>query len=270
MHHFYKGIALICVSLFANNANAQMAGFPVRQQLPPGKSYDTIRRKDANNWEFIQVKNPEIKTLVSEGTMKNGVKEGTWVEYWETGFPMNITNYYNGKKVGISTDMLPTGNLVQITSYSNDEKEGPERIYAPMGGGNMLEETYYSDGVKNGMHTKWFPNRTKQEEDTYVNGKLEGHAVWYYENGEKAVEYSYKDGDLDGDAATYFQNGKVSDMGRYKRNVQVGTWKQFDENGGLKAEGEYDKDGEKEGEWKEYGLDGKYKLVKYHNGVEKK
>jgi len=263
-------IAAALIILVCEDASAQYEK-PARPPLPPGMKYDTMRRKDANNWEFIQVRMPGMsnmpnKQLLSEGTLHNGVLEGGWVEYWETGSPRLVTYYTNGKKNGICITGDPTGSLEQMESYRDDKLEGPSRLYIPHTG-MLLEETYYSEGLKHGQHTKWYQDHTLQEQANYVNGKLEGAAIWNYDDGKKSVEYNYHNGMLDGSAAVYFRSGMASEMGQYVNNMQSGHWKEFQQNGNLKEEGEY-VNGEKDGIWKEYDEQGNFvKNIKYKKGV---
>jgi antitoxin component YwqK of YwqJK toxin-antitoxin module len=254
-------IALFTVLISTNSLLAQ---FPQRPPLPAGMKYDTIRQRSSDDWEFIQVRmpkemsvnNPNGQQIVAEGNMHHGVIEGVWINYWETGSIEDATSYYNGKKNGMRVEFDPSGSLTTTSNYKDDLLDGPSRTYPPHIS-NPADETYYSQGVKHGIHIKWYPNRNIQEKATYVNGKLDGLATWYYDNGEKSVEYTYHMGVLDGPAAVYFNTGKVSDMGEYKDNKQSGIWKEFYENGILKGEGEYDDAGEKTGMWKEYSIDGR-------------
>ena len=61
------------------------------------QSLDTVRRKDANGVDFVQVKRGDV--VVSEGYLANGVPEGTWIYYWDSGYPQLISNFRNGKKM---------------------------------------------------------------------------------------------------------------------------------------------------------------------------
>lgn len=269
MHKLLKGILFFSAVLFATRSDAQ-EDLPPTRPLPPGMHFDTLSRRDADNWEFVQLLYPDDHKVAAEGSYHNGALQGGWIEYWENGMPRSITQYDNGKKNGLYLVLDMQGSINKMENYRNDLLEGPSRTYM-MHVGIPAEETYYSKGVKHGKHTKWYPSRSVSEEDNYVNGTLEGTATWYYENGEKSVEYTYHNGKLNGSATTYFQNGRVSDMGMYKDNVQSGTWKEFYENGNLKGEGQYNEDGDKEGPWKVYDENGKYlKTVRYHNGEEKK
>ena len=273
MYKLIKGILVLSSSLIVTVTNAQSGGnAPMPPPFPSGpeimRNLDTIRRKDAGGWEFMQVRLPDHKTVYSEGSLHNGIKEGAWTTYWETGFPKTITCYTEGKKNGSYIETDPGGAIVKLINYKNDKLEGPSRTY--MSRGSMTEESYYSNGEKNGMCFKYYANRNKQQETNYVNGYPDGLATWYFESGQKMIEYSYVNGKISGNSTTYYENGKVREMGEYKDDKQTGIWKEFFENGLERGEGMYNADGEKEGTWKQFDIEGKpTTAIKYHKGEAK-
>lgn len=227
---------------------------------------DTIRRKDAGNIEFLQVRKGVL--VLAEGYRHNGVAEGTWINYWETGFPYLITNYRNNLRNGVAMQCNSQGFIELIENYKDDLLDGPKRIYQ-IGTGLVSEETYYSDGKMHGSYIKRYANGKTQEISNYNKNVRDGKATWFYETGEKAAEYTYTNGKLQGEVANYHQNGKVSDAGRYENDEQTGYWREFYDNGLLKAEGNYTK-GKKEGNWKEYDTAGHFvKTIKYEKGNQK-
>lgn len=226
------------------------------------QSLDTLRRKDVGNWEFLQVRNGPV--VLSEGYRHNGIAEGTWITYWPSGYPMEVTNFRNGKRNGINMQVNGQGYTELVENYKDDLLDGPQRKYQ-IGTSFISEETYYSDGKKHGAYSKRYNSGKPQEEATFNMGMRDGKTTWYYETGEKAAEYNYNKGQIEGEVSTYYKNGKVSEFGAYKNNAQWGNWKEFYENGNIKAEGKYEH-GEKEGNWKEYDEKGKMNIVKYKNG----
>jgi antitoxin component YwqK of YwqJK toxin-antitoxin module len=229
---------------------------------------DTLRRKDANGWEFVQMRN--FKQVVLEGNLHNGVKEGVWTDYWPTEYPHTVTSYVNGKKEGMSIGMDGMGRIEYIENYKDNKLEGPKKVYDPQRAGRRNEVAYYSEGKKHGNYTKWYENTRVQQTGNYVYDQRDGLSTWYFENGNKSVEYNYRNGKLDGNASTFFENGKVSAYGNYTNDKQTGEWKEYYESGNMQAEGMY-KDGEKEGPWKQYDTDGKLvKTVTYKQGEIKK
>ncbi len=227
------------------------------------QSLDTLRTKQPDNWEFIQVKKGDI--VVAEGYKHNGITEGSWTNYYDSGLPMDITNYRNGRRNGIHIEISNQGNTQQVETYKDNQLDGPKRVYQE-GTAFLSEETFYKEGKIHGTLNKRYPSGKPQEEATYNMGIRDGKTSWYYESGEKTADYSYKNGIIDGEVTSYYKNGKVIEHGMYKNNQQVGPWKEFYETGTVKAEGKYE-NGVKEGSWKEFNEQGKLvKTVKYKNG----
>ena len=99
-----------------------------------------------------------------EGTVMNGKKEGTWVEYLNnnTYLPKKIVNYQNGKKNGVFIEIDKTGSITKKAEYKND----------------MLE----------GQCSEWFRGGRLSKMNTYKNGVLDGKQVLCYEKGSSIQE----------------------------------------------------------------------------------
>lgn len=227
---------------------------------------DTLRRRDPNGWDFIQV--VRNKTVITEGSMRGGVREGVWTEYWETKLPHTVTTYHNGQKDGLFMDIRKNGAVELLQYFRNDKLDGPSRRYNP--GAKIAEESYYSDGIRSGAYTKWYANGNVQEVSNYNNDVRDGKTSYFLENGAKVADYSYNRGKLEGDVTLYGENGKVSEFGNYTGDVQTGMWKEYYANGTIRAEGRYIA-GEKDGVWKQYDESGKVlKPVTFKKGKQKK
>jgi len=225
---------------------------------------DTLRRKDADGNEFIQVL--RAKSLFLEGNLQHGQSEGVWTEYWDNMVPHRVTTYHKGKRQGIFMDIRRTGNVEQVNNYTNDQLDGPSRRFT-MGAG-IAEEIYYSEGIRSGSYTKWYDNGKMQEQSNYNHNERDGHTTYYMSSGVKVAEYNYNRGKLEGDVTLYYENGRVKEFGSYQNDEQTGTWKEYWPSGTEKAEGKYLK-GEKEGAWKQFDESGKaLKTISYKAGKE--
>jgi len=80
-----------------------------------------------------------------------------------------------------------------------------------------LEETNWTDSVKNGPWRKYYSDGSLMWESTYINGKLEG------------------------DAKSYFEDGKVYKEGKFINDLMEGAWFKYNENGGLEKVYQYKK-----------------------------
>ena len=60
-----------------------------------------------------------------EGTVTNGKKVGTWIEYFNNSYlPKKIVNYENGKMNGVYIEMDKTGSIVKKAEYKDDALNG--------------------------------------------------------------------------------------------------------------------------------------------------
>ena len=121
---------------------------------------------------------------VSEGLLnKERQNEGVWKYYHQNSpQPMSVETFRNGKLHGKST-----------VYYKN---------------GKIASETYYKDGIKDGLYKKYSESGIVLEEIPYKNNQFFGKVI-------------YRD-----------INGKVISEGMYERGLKKGIWK-FYENGKL-------------------------------------
>ena len=105
-----------------------------------------------------------------EGSYKDGIKDGLYTGWYESGQKEFEGTYKNGEKDGKWTKW-----------YEDGRKE---------------HEKTYKDGDKTGVWTWWFLNGQKISEQTYKDGLLDGLYTWWHKNGQKKWETTFKDGQL--------------------------------------------------------------------------
>ena len=66
---------------------------------------------------------------VTGGSIKDGKKEGKWVEYWGNGQLLSKENYKNGKREGESVHYYDSGQVRAQGSWKNGKKEGKWVFY---------------------------------------------------------------------------------------------------------------------------------------------
>lgn len=148
--------------------------------------------KDCTSFDYRSVDNENH--LACTYSVRNGLKEGLFTRYSDSGKKEYEVMYVNGRKQG----------LEQEQSYMYNR---PKKL------------CYYDNGVKNGMYKLWWHNyklyagapfvRTLKEEGRYAHNLKD--SVWKY--------YSY--------------NGKLKETGRYRDGIKDGLWKRFDNTGKL-------------------------------------
>ena len=111
-----------------------------------GTPFDELVERDGLYYpKFSDVPFTGEVTGKSQGYLKNGKKDGTWVTYYITGELREKGNYKNHKEVGEWVGYYDDGQLEFKGNYKNGEKEGEWVSYYDDGG------LYSKDNYKNGM-----------------------------------------------------------------------------------------------------------------------
>ena len=149
------------------------------------------------------------------GVIKDGVKQGEWLELFEDGTKKFKLNYVDGKRHGLSTVWYYTG------------LDSEERI---------LSQGNYLNDLKEGYHQFWHQNGQLKIKGEYKNGNEEG--IWYswHENGQKMTEINFVNGIKQGEMKTWFENGQKHREGFYENNRLNGVCKVWDESGNFIGE----------------------------------
>ena len=77
--------------------------------------------------------------------LKNGKKEGVWIEVYNSGQIKSVVNYHNGKRSGIAKDYHKNGILARKATYKNDKLNGMVLIYET--NGKLNSKAKYKNGV---------------------------------------------------------------------------------------------------------------------------
>ena len=176
----------------------------------------------------------------SEGTYKDGEKDGKWTQWYENGQKKAEGTYKDGQLDGKVKGYYENGQKRSEATLKDGKPDGKGTSWYE--NGQMREEETYKDGVSNGKHTHWHENGKKKAEGTYKDGQLDGKVKGYYENGQKRSEATLKDGKPDGKGTSWYENGQMREEETYKDGVSNGKHTHWHENGKKKAEITY-KDG---------------------------
>ena len=202
----------------------------------------------------------------------NGLRQGLWKEYYETGELRSIGNYSNSRMIGEWKFLFPNQKLEIIGSYRNGKKEGEWFWYYP--DGSILVNENWDDGERDGIFVEYDENGKVITQGTYKEGAEEGEWIYvnrgvvekgsYYDgmktggwkvwfaNGLLAFEMEYEQDLLDGKYVAYWENGKTKLSGKYITGTPDGAWIKFDEEGNPFLTTIY-KDG-KEVQWNQYQI----------------
>jgi antitoxin component YwqK of YwqJK toxin-antitoxin module len=129
----YFIIAFILIPVFLNECNSGDK---------PGKP-----RKEKTS---IQKVYSRSGMLVSEITMKDGVRHGPTTNYYQSGKVQSVINFENGSQQGESVWYYEDGKPYQVTQYINDKKEGIQKKYYKSGK-ILAEVPFFNDEQQTGI-----------------------------------------------------------------------------------------------------------------------
>ena len=85
---------------------------------------DLVEREGIYYQKFTDVPFSGKVTGEYQGVIKNGKRDGAWVQYHENGQLMHKGNYKNGKKEGAWVSYFMNGQLYYKGNYKNGKEEG--------------------------------------------------------------------------------------------------------------------------------------------------
>jgi antitoxin component YwqK of YwqJK toxin-antitoxin module len=83
-----------------------------------------------------------------QGRIKNGVRNGPWLAYYDTGGLVYKGDYKNGEREGPWVSYWQNGQLFYKGEYKNDKREGRWVHYGENGDLSIDFSGVYKDGVK--------------------------------------------------------------------------------------------------------------------------
>lgn len=187
-------------------------------------------------------------TVSSEGTIRDGKPDGYWKSYYVTGIIKS-----EGKRRNFMLDSVWV-------------------FYSQVG--DTLEKIDYLYGKKSGYYLKYKRDNLRGlyvwSRELYASDKREGTAYQYFPGGSVKLTIPYNSGKKDGLSREYDANGNIITLYEYnndflisrqrinrvdKDGLKQGDWKEFYENGNLKREFTY-RDDNMHGYYKEYSDNG--------------
>lgn len=132
-------------------------------------------------------------------------------------FKYEETYHYGGLELFKSSNLPVTGFVQNF-----DDKKG-----------FLSSETYYINGIENGISTSYYEDGKESRREYYLNGQLDGSSYKYYENGRKSFEGSYLNGKPDGQHVAWYEDGKLHYVKNYENGKLIGWQREFNEDGTL-------------------------------------
>ena len=162
------------------------------------------------------------------GEMKNGLKEGEGILYYEkddgTKRKIYKGNFRNDKPEGKGIIYWDNGDIYE-GDWKNGKKEG-KGIISYFNG-----DKYKGDFKNNKIEGKGiylWKNSNKYEGD-FKNGKMDGKGIYYYNTGDK-YEGDWKNGIKEGNGILYYKNGNKYE-GEWKNGIKEGRGILYHKNG---------------------------------------
>jgi antitoxin component YwqK of YwqJK toxin-antitoxin module len=176
-------------------------------------------------------------------TDQRGMKQGTWVEFYnDLSFKVE-GNYFNDLKHGYWKFYKPNGSLLKTEKwvYGVLDERAEEVAKLDMrrtvyGNGKLKSLGGFVNGIPEGVHREYDPD-----------GKVIS-GVLYNKGIRMAVGITDDQGWRQGKWTFYDTEGRVTAEGSYRNNQRTGIWKYFYSSGKLEQIGAYVKD-QPDGEW---------------------
>lgn len=177
--------------------------------------------------------NGKFTTTVSDGiiqgTVVNGQKEGTWIEYFgsNTYLPKRILCFEKGKRNGISMELDKTGSITKKAEYKDDMLDG--QVSEWYRGGRLSKLNTYKKGIMDGEQILCYEKGGNLEVSNYKDGQRDGVTTWFYENGNKKMTIEYKNGQFEGKQESFYADGALKTEATFKGGKQQGKTKTYAE-----------------------------------------
>lgn len=199
-----------------------------------------------------------MQVMTDSGSMKAGVKNGTWREYRFMRCILESECDYEKLQYDTLLNVEASGGNITFYrfrgNYVNGLREGLWRSYSTYRLSHPFE---------------W----ALDDEVNYVKGKMEGWRTQYNE-GKIFIRTFYTKGVIDSVRLVYHKGGQLSMIQRYKNDIPTGSTEEYFESGQIdkeyileggqivniflfKSDGYFLKNGKKEGKFKVYSADEK-------------
>jgi YD repeat-containing protein len=222
-----------------------------------------VWKKFNDSGQVISGKIYDKGNLLGEGIIDDeGLKQGPWKEYYQTGELRAEGEYLDGARYKKWKFYFKDGSIEQHGAYlAGGKPHGMWKWYYE--DGDILREEYFRNGKEDGEILEYdedgnvvvkgyYINGLEDGEWTIISGKykevgkfIEGmrYGEWkhyYLDTEELAFEGSFIDGLPDGKHTYYYDNGKKMLQGKYQAGLKEGVWKRFNRDGILILTNEYE------------------------------
>jgi uncharacterized protein len=194
--------------------------------------FDTFKsRKKIDETYFQEQLNQKIRRT---GYLKNNIRDGQWIFYYQNGQKWRVEDYIKGKIHGKQLTYYPSGELNGDGQYINGEMEGVFSMYYP--NGKLKQTITLKNNKRNGKHTLYDEEGNIVSEIDIINDQTNGKMLEYHSNGQIKKEVEMKDGKENGIYRCYYKStGQLHSEKTFTNGVlDEGQFDVFNKDGSLR------------------------------------
>lgn len=228
---------------------------------------DGVRREYDKNGNVIESYIMDEGNVVGKGIVdKEGLKQGNWKEYYDSGKLKAKGKYKDDVKIGLWVYYYKNGKIEQKGHYNEKGKPTGEWKWYYRNG-QLRKKEEMKDGISDGMYKEFTRDGELWAKGKYVNGLKEGSWTVHYLGIKEKGKYQ---NDVRQGMWKKFNNDTLIYKGRFEDGLPDGKHTDYWKSGEIQAEGTYNM-GEKNGEWKRYNRKGElFLIITYKFGKEVK
>ncbi len=225
------------------------------------KQWENRQTNEEINWvdglrDGVYSEYTETGVLVARENWSRGVKHGEYAYYYPDGRIKNKGTFKNGNLDGEIWGYYTNGKAKYINNYESGVRQGKTQTW--FSNGSTEQIGYLVNNVPHGEVMAWYPDSTPRYQSEYKMGVLHGRYYRWHKTGCPAEESYYKNGNLDSIRRLYDELNCVL--------IEVQEYDNGNKNGGFIKFG-FRNDTLKIENWKNNKLDGRY-VVWRDRGIE--
>lgn len=138
---------------------------------------------DVQDSDYVEYYDPDQKNIEYEGKIENGVCQGVWRSYYQS------------------------GNIMSSVTYTNGQPDGVAFFYYDDATNTQRAEVTFEEGQIVSTFKEYYDNGARKANILYKKGLKHGDAEFYYRTGEIKISGKHKDGLKDGKWEFFDENG---------------------------------------------------------------
>jgi antitoxin component YwqK of YwqJK toxin-antitoxin module len=168
----------------------------------------------------------ETGVLVASETWSRGIKHGEYFYYYPNGILKNKGHFVNGNLDGEIWGYYQNGKAQYVNNYESGVRQG--RTHTWFSNGSSEQTGQFVNNLPHGEILAWYPDSTPRYQTTYNMGVKQGRNYRWHKTGCPAEESYYKNGNLDSIRRLYDElNCTLLEVQEYKNGLKNGSFIKF-------------------------------------------